>query len=212
MNNTTLTTTTNQPNNKIIHSHIHINPTDKVLHEKFEEKDGKVIESKLVIKTTLDKDKEVVLKYMKYDSKEVKTTRALYREYRVGSLLGSLTDGVGKYLKIVEKVEGSNTIVEIFMEYEGESLNYIMNKKDLKPGDSFKITLQLLNTLTLMEKIGIPHLDIKPQNITWNKKEDKVKLIDFGASVLSYGTTNKLKEYVDKRKLQSLLDRMQHLK
>jgi len=43
------------------------------------------------------------------------------------------------------------------MEYGGKSLQKIIKNNELKYGDCFKITLQLLNTLTLMERIGISH-------------------------------------------------------
>jgi len=184
-----------------MNSYIHLNPTYELIDQKFKEKDGKVIECKQIFKVTLNTGEELVLKYMRFDSKKVQIARALDREYEVGELPSLLTDGVPKSLKIQERVEGSDTIVGILMEYTGESLQKIIKNKELKHGDSFKITLQLLNTLTLMEKIGISHLNIKLLNITWNRKTDKVKLIDFGTSVLFYGSTNRLKENVSSKEV-----------
>jgi len=194
MANTIGETTTNGPETEIMDSYIHLNPRYKVIAERKSE--DKVIKYQRVIKITLNTGKQLVLKHMRLSSKCELNIRELYKEYRIGNLLGLLTNGAVGSLDIKEKVEGSDTIVEILMEYGGESLQDIIKNEELKHGDCFKITLQLLNTLTLMEKMGISHLDIKPQNIAWDRKEDKVKLIDFGTSVLFYDSASRLKENV----------------
>ena len=157
MANSILKPTTNEPETKIMDSYIHLNPTYKLLGERYEEKDGKVVEYRRFLKVTLNTGEELILKHLKFSSKDTYKIKLLYREYTVGNILGSLTDGVAKSLNIQEEVEGSDTIIEILMEYGGESLHDIIRNK-LKTGDCFKITLQLLNTLTLMEKINISTL------------------------------------------------------
>ena len=106
-------TTTNRPNAKIMNFPINPNIEHKLLHSTFKKKNGKVIENKEVVRATLNKDREIILKSMKFDSKKVQKTRALYKEYRVGYLLGSLTDGVAKSIGIKEIIEGSDTTVGI---------------------------------------------------------------------------------------------------
>eukprot|EP00826_Nyctotherus_ovalis_P027041 TRINITY_DN21095_c0_g1_i1.p1 TRINITY_DN21095_c0_g1~~TRINITY_DN21095_c0_g1_i1.p1 ORF type:complete len:284 (+),score=22.54 TRINITY_DN21095_c0_g1_i1:96-947(+) len=68
-----------------------------------------------------------------------------------------------------------------------------MDCHKLRFEDVINITLQLLNTLALMEKIGISHLDVKPMNIVWKRSENKVRLIDFGISLLFYRSSKIMK-------------------
>ena len=113
-----LTTTTNQPNTKIMNFPIRPGIEYKLLHSTFKKKDGKVIENKEVVRVTWNEDEEMVLKLMKFDSNEVQKTRALYREYTVDNLLGSLTDGVAKSIHIKEIVKGSDTTVVIAYKHD----------------------------------------------------------------------------------------------
>ena len=113
MDNIIVLSITNAREVKVMDFHNHPNINHKFLNCIFKKKDGQVIKNKEVVRMILDKNEEMVLKLMKFDSKEVEKIRALYREYTVGNLLGSLTDGVAKSIYILEEVEGSETTVVI---------------------------------------------------------------------------------------------------
>lgn len=68
---------------------------------------------------------------------------------------------------------------------EGGSLAEILNnsKMDFSNISLFKkLCLDITLALSCMEKYNFYHLDIKPSNILYDKKNEKFLLIDFGTS------------------------------
>jgi len=189
------------PETNIMNPYKNMNPKYELLHYKTNNNISKSLKHQRILKVILDNDVELVLKHMRFRPNDEHIIRQVHREYRIGKLLGPVTEGATYSIDMQEKKDDEDTVVEILMEYAGDPLNEIIEKEMIKRGDSFKIMLQLLNTLTLMEKIGMSHLDIKPQNIAWHKKTNKVKLIDFGTSSLFYGTKNRVLDKVSKEKL-----------
>jgi serine/threonine-protein kinase PRP4 len=50
--------------------------------------------------------------------------------------------------------------------------------------DTFKITKQILQAIKILNKYNIIHSDIKPENILFNPKNNHIKLIDWGISII----------------------------
>ena len=74
------------------------------------------------------------------------------------------------------------TLMELL---EGENLSdYTNTKGDLRlPIDEiYKMMMQILDALVYMQERNVYHRDIKPNNIVWDKKQQKYVLIDFNIS------------------------------
>jgi len=125
----------------------------------------------------------------------------LLREYRIGNILGKLTDGIVMSKDIEKKKLEEYTVIEILMEYGGIPLSAFVNREKLEEGDTMNIACQLLSILTLMKELGISHLGINPSNIVWDKNKNRVKLIDFGTSLISFGKGNRVFKGVDSKSI-----------
>jgi len=156
---------------------------------------------KKVAKVKLNNDIEFALKQVIIKSSNKLQINNLLREYRIANLLGRLTDGIAISWGLKKKEVGEYTVIEILMEYGGIPLSTFVNKGELEEGDTMNIACQLLSILTLMEELGMSHLDIKLPNIVWNKNKNRVKLIDFGISLISFGKNNEVLKEVDSKKI-----------
>ena len=154
-----------------------------------------------IVKVKLKDNIEFVIKHVRIKSTNKPEIDRLIREYSIGKILGELTDGIAMSKDIKKKNVGEYTIIEILMEYGGIPLSKFVEKGKLEKGDTMNITCQLLSILTLMEKLGIFHLDIKLSNIVWDKNKNRVKLIDFGLSLMSLGKDNIALKEVDSKKI-----------
>lgn len=174
----------------------------KPLDPKYEEirykKGGSLLET-MIYKVELNNNEKFVLKSFKMKASDELKRNSILREFYIGRTLGQICENVAKTIEMsqTETADGY-VIVEILIEYGGESLHNI--KEDaVKP---YQIAKQLLETLNLMEDIGVSHLDIKPMNIVWNEKIEMLKMIDFGASVSFYSSPdaieNEIRDYVDR--------------
>ena len=63
------------------------------------------------------------------------------------------------------KIDHNNNVIEILSEYGGENLSYM---DSLNYNTAMHILFQLLNTLGIMEHIGISYFDIKNTNLVYN--------------------------------------------
>jgi len=143
----------------------------------------------------------LVIKQLRIESAKKSLINRLFREWYIANLLGKLTDGIVRSEYIDEKKVGKYTIIEMLMEYGGVPLSTFVEEGKLEEGDTMNIAYQLLSILTLMEELGMSHLDIKLQNIVWDKNQNRVKLIDFGISLISFGNDNELLKEVDRKKI-----------
>jgi tetratricopeptide (TPR) repeat protein len=87
----------NGPATSIMDPYKDKNPQYKLLHS------GMTGKSQKVYKVRLNNGVEFVLKHVRFKANDKKTIRNLYREYRIGYLLGLLTDGVAESINIQEK-------------------------------------------------------------------------------------------------------------
>jgi len=77
---------------------------------------------------------------------------------------------------------GSYMYIEIIFEYAGTALDKL---KSVTFNDAYNFMRQSANALTLLHDIGMPHFNIKPGNMVYDKNTDILKIIDmestFGA-------------------------------
>lgn len=75
---------------------------------------------------------------------------------------------------------GGQQGIYIFEEYiDGENLTTYLNNNKMDLNEALELTEQMLNIIVQMEKKGIVHRDIKPDNIL-HSRDGKWYLIDFG--------------------------------
>eukprot|EP01022_Parablepharisma_sp_SALTPOND_P027060 TRINITY_DN65643_c0_g1_i1.p1 TRINITY_DN65643_c0_g1~~TRINITY_DN65643_c0_g1_i1.p1 ORF type:complete len:810 (-),score=94.04 TRINITY_DN65643_c0_g1_i1:179-2608(-) len=139
-----------------------------------------------IYKIQLNNGSALILKIVDCPSNKKRKIHSLLQEYTIGKILASISENIVKPIAMKQIIldRGKIVRVEMLMEYGGVSLYniYLKMKRDLV----IKIMEQLIGALELMASIGITHLDVKPDNILWNEKTGKVKLIDFGISMACY--------------------------
>lgn len=123
--------------------------------------------------------KRYMLKCLKNDFLYTPVYRqALTKEFEIGLQLEhpNICHTIG-----LEEVENLGTT--IVMEYiDGDTLQQLIEQKQLSAEMAHKITRELMNALEYMHNKQIIHRDLKPSNIMVTHHGMNVKLIDFGLS------------------------------
>ena len=83
-------------------------------------------------------------------------------------------------VKIVDLVEQDNTYAIIEEDFDAVSLKDMIHTKKIDLKDFLRIAATISETLALIHKNNIIHLDIKPANILINAEQYIVKIADFG--------------------------------
>jgi len=96
-------------------------------------------------------------------------------EFRIPGLLN---------LKGVIQVHGlekiNNTLVMVMEDSGGESLDRIIAQGPVTLNDFLPLGIRIADILEQIHQHNVMHKDINPSNIIWNRKNDQVKIIDFG--------------------------------
>jgi len=88
-------------------------------------------------------------------------------------------------IKVVEAIEKEDALYIILeLVTGGDLLDKMIEMGEEFPEDRARVIfIQILSAVIYLHSVGIVHRDLKPENILLvNKKEDKVKLTDFGLS------------------------------
>ncbi|PKN51712.1 MAG: serine/threonine-protein kinase PknK [Deltaproteobacteria bacterium HGW-Deltaproteobacteria-13] len=87
-------------------------------------------------------------------------------------------------IKIFDLVEYNDKYAIIEEDFGGISLREILKTNKLELKSFLQIASKVSETLGLIHKNNIMHLDIKPDNILINEKQNNIKISDFGISAL----------------------------
>ena len=117
----------------------------------------------------------IIIKVLKKDYPTVEEITQYWREYKITKSLN--LEGVIKAYSIEQY---QNTLLIVFEDIGGESLAKILPSTHLSLEAFLKLAIKLTETLSQVHNFNIIHKDINPDNIIWNRKTDRVKLIDFG--------------------------------
>lgn len=105
---------------------------------------------------------------------------------------------VQKEIEVLQKLSHDH-IVKLYEHYEspieivlilelvtgGELFHYLVERDRVTEEESTWFVRQMLEALKYMHQLQVVHLDLKPENIVLcSRKERKVKLIDFGLSII----------------------------
>jgi serine/threonine protein kinase len=98
------------------------------------------------------------------------------------AVLGAETSGFLRLLNIFET--GEHLVLELELLNGTDLFQHISSRGVLDEVEAAHITRDLLNCLTVLDKIGIAHRDIKPANLLMcheeNNNGSKIKLADYG--------------------------------
>jgi serine/threonine protein kinase len=123
---------------------------------------------------------------------------------------------IEKYLTTVLDVHSESTPQVIIFEYlDGSDLSdYLKSKDEISESEYYFIITKIIMAITLLHnKLRISHRDLKPQNIFYNPKSGRLKLIDFGFSCFLndtscfnryQGTGNFIHPRMNNKKLKNL--------
>lgn len=120
-----------------------------------------------------------VVKKLKYHSPEIlKKTRELLDREAVTLEKFQENPQIPRLLAYFED-NGEAYLVQEYI--EGATLAQELEEQDFLESEVVHILLQLLEIIDFVHSKGVIHRDIKPTNIIWRKKDNKLVLIDFGA-------------------------------
>jgi Tol biopolymer transport system component/tRNA A-37 threonylcarbamoyl transferase component Bud32 len=83
----------------------------------------------------------------------------------------------------IEEVDSTHLIATEFI--DGETLRERINRDHLPITRALEIAIQVASALAAAHEAGIVHRDLKPENIMLRRRDDIVKLLDFGIAKLT---------------------------
>jgi len=130
-----------------------------------------------------------VLKLMKDQNEDLNNVKD---EFNLQKLASRLDPNVPDVYEVAIEQKDGNNIVAIRSEYvKGQNLESLIypNRfedpdKGLSQENFTHLKKTLCRTLGILHKNNLIHLDIKPENILYNKRKNRYYLIDFGTSRL----------------------------
>jgi len=66
-------------------------------------------------------------------------------------------------------------------------------------GVEFSVGCQLLRCVSVLHSLNVCHLDIKLENLVWNRTTSALKMLDFGVSVIQTNRSNQMSGFVGTR-------------
>jgi len=161
--------------------------------EEIYRREGKVV----VYKVSLNDGRKFVLKVLTIKSTNHTKLENVIREYYICRTFGNISKNVVKAIDLKQKSleSGATQRLEILFEFGGIDLSNL--KGDLKSLEELmKIIYQLLSVLCIMEEVGIAHFDLKPLNIVYDRSNSLVKLIDFGAAISFFRSSQSILKFL----------------
>ncbi|MGK7873169.1 MAG: AAA family ATPase [Xenococcaceae cyanobacterium] len=124
-------------------------------------------------------NRPVILKVLREDYPTPTELTQYKQEYEITHNLN--LEGVVKAYSL-EKYQ--NTLVIIFEDFGGQSLNILLNQQKFTLQEFLHIGIKIAEGLSSLHAANIIHKDINPSNIVFNPAADQLKLIDFGISTV----------------------------
>eukprot|EP01080_Neovahlkampfia_damariscottae_P012715 gene12715-6913_t len=128
------------------------------------------------------KEKEAILKHFPFAYPSEAVQLSYQQDHHIGQLLHEKYPG--NFSEPLEFVHEPNMLY-LIKSYEGSSLSEYINDHGRMDIKTFIITaIEICQNLHLIHEQNIVHCDIKPQNILYNEKTNKMVVIDFESSFL----------------------------
>ena len=124
-----------------------------------------------------DSGRRVIVKMLNTDSPSPSEIARFNREY---DLIRNIDDEA--VIKVFEVLESDGKIALVLEDFNGISLDRVINKAPLPLETFLKIGITIASVLDKLHKQNIIHKDLKPHNILFNPDTSAIKLTDFGIS------------------------------
>ncbi|GBF79610.1 trifunctional serine/threonine-protein kinase/ATP-binding protein/sensor histidine kinase [Aphanothece sacrum] len=117
----------------------------------------------------------VILKILKDNYPPPQTLAQFQQEYEILNQLN-----VPEVVKTYGIQRYQNSLVIILEDFGGQSLNLLLQNHQFSIPEFLKLSLKIIDALSVIHQANIIHKDINPSNIIYNLETEEVKLIDFG--------------------------------
>ncbi len=105
--------------------------------------------------------------------------------------LANQVDHPGAVNVIDEDVDEDGSVFLVMELLEGETLAARIARKTLAPAEIVPLMVQLLDVLEAAHAKGIVHRDIKPENLFLQRRDGRLRVLDFGVARLVQGDGRK---------------------
>lgn len=121
---------------------------------------------------------KVIIKHLKYTYPTSEQLARFRREFELTKRLGS--KGV---VNAYELIRHENSLAMVLEDIDGDSVASTYKGKAMRLPEFWRFALKVVDCLALVHDEKVIHKDINPSNILINKKNQRIKLIDFGISI-----------------------------
>ena len=122
-------------------------------------------------------NKPIIIKLLKEDYPTASELTRYQQEYEITRSFN--TDNI---IKAYNLQRYENSLVILFEDFGGESLNSLLSKTKLTLAEFLTLAIKITESLNIIHKANIIHKDINPSNIVYNSQNKQLKIIDFGIS------------------------------
>jgi len=189
------------PKTSILSQLMPFNPIHRIIHPISNK--GLETSTRHVHKIKLSDNRKFVLKCFTIEASNQRKLDNIAREFFIGRTFGTFTNYIAKVVDLrhlnYENEGKTELFTEMLIEYGGKSLDKYIGK--LEEPEKINIIHQLIYILELSQKLGIAHFDIKPLNIIWNRKLQRLKIIDFGTSVTTFDSPENINKTINNNRL-----------
>lgn len=141
--------------------------------------------------------KEFVVKQLRHDYNNIYNKEDLLKQYNRNKTLFTNEYEIGKQLNHVNIIKtldmDSNLNCIVYENFTGtDMLDYLNNNTQFDIRKNLRYFAQVLDGMEYLHSVGVAHLDMKLENIVIDEKQNLVKIIDFGYSVIFRANNSEL--------------------
>ena len=156
------------------------NPQEKIIgNYNIENVINKSITNKVVIAKHIITGEKVAIKILNKKSfiKDILSLKRIKKEVQILKMIKH-----ENLINLLEIIENKNKIYLITDYYPNQLLSLIIKNKKLPETTALNYFNQIINGLYYLNKNGICHRNIRPDNLLLDEDNQKIKIIDFGLS------------------------------
>lgn len=121
-------------------------------------------------------NQSVVMKILNLEYPSLEQINSFYYEYEILKTFNS-----SNIIKVYDYVKYGNSVAIVEEDFEGVPLN-ANDWRSFNLSSILKLFIKITSVIEEIHKNNVIHKDISPTNILWNRKNNMLKIIDFGIS------------------------------